>query len=323
MSDLRTPLQIFGVKIKNEQKLLSSQSGGAFTAVAEAFLKKGSAVYGCGMDEHLDAVYMRVTETGELGKIQGSKYVQARLGNAYQDIQKDLDEGRTVLFSGTPCYVDAVKRCFKNHRFYKKLYTVDLICHGVPSSRVYHAYLQYLEKKQNNLVCSFLFRDKTCPGGGWHRHVEKITYADNTLEYAEGYTKLFYTNLTLRPSCGTCGYSCMKRTGDFSVGDYWGVERVFPEFHDDRGVSLLFLNTERAVKIFQHVRVTLDTVECTEEQAALQHNLKQSSHIPGCREWFWKDFQKKGIKYCIRHWSPEGGFPFKIKRKLMKLLKLW
>lgn len=323
MNDLRIPIRIFGAKIKNKQKLLSSQSGGAFTAVAETFLKSNAVIYGCGMDENLDAVYMRITDPEELGKIQGSKYVQARLKNAYQDIQKDLDEGKTVLFSGTPCYANAMKRYFKNHRFYKNFYTADLICHGVPSPKVYHAYLKYLEKKQNSPVRSFVFRDKTCQGGGWHKHIEKVTYADDTVAYEEGYTKLFYTNLPLRPSCGNCRFSCMSRTGDFTVGDYWGVEQIFPEFHDDQGVSLIFLNTKRAAEMFPYIRPALETVECREEQAAVQSNLKQPSHIPKCRKRFWNDFHKKGIAYCIRHWSTAGGLSFRIRRKVMKLLKLW
>lgn len=323
MSDLLTPMKIMGAKAKNEQQLLSSQSGGVFTVLAETFLKEGAVVYGCGMDENLDAVYIRITAPDELWKIQGSKYVQARLGKTYVNIQKDLDEGRTVLFSGTPCYVDAVKHYFRGHHFYENLYTTDLICHGVPSPKVYHAYLKYWEKKQNSQICSFVFRDKTCPGGGWHRHIEKITYANGTVEYAESYTKLFYTNLPLRASCGTCKYSCMKRTGDFTAGDYWGVERIFPEFNDSRGVSLLFLNTERAAEMFEKAEPALEIISCTEAQAALQHNLKKHSDIPRCQERFWEDFQSKGIEYCIRHWSPAGGYPFRIKRKLLKLLKQW
>lgn len=153
--------------------------------------------------------------------------------------------------------------------------------------------------------------------------MEKVIYENGEEEFREGYTQLFYTNLPIRPSCGSCVYSGMKRVGDFSIGDYWGIQKVFPDFYDERGVSLIFLNTERAVAIFEKMKQDVEFVETDEERSALQQNLKSHSEIPKCSNKFWKDFNCKGIDYCMKHWSPIGGYPFKIKRKIMKLLKLW
>ena len=153
--------------------------------------------------------------------------------------------------------------------------------------------------------------------------MEKIIYSDGEIERKNSYTELFYTNLDIRPSCGLCDFSSINRSGDFSIGDYWGVQKVFPEFHDDNGVSLLFLNSDRAVQIFEQIKADVEYVETDEEHAALQPNLKGHSYIPKCRKWFWKDYKRYGLEYAIRHWSPAGGILFRIKRKLMKILNIW
>lgn len=320
---MKKPLKIFGIKIKDKDKLMESQSGGAFTALAEYFLGIGGVVYGCGQDSNNDAVYLRIDTIDNLWKIKGSKYVQAKIGSTYQDIEKDLKNGKIVLFSGTPCYVQAIKQYVNRLKKADNLYTVDLICHGVPSPKVYHSYLDYLEKSENAKIDKFIFRDKNINGGGWHKHVEKIIFENGKTIYSEDFTQLFYTNLPLRPSCGDCQFSNMYRVGDFTVGDYWGVQDMYPDFHDNRGVSLLFLNSERSMAIFKKIQCNVDFIETTEEKATLQHNLKQSSIIPRQSKNFWKDFQKNGIGYCIKHWSPIGGYSFRIRRKILKILKMW
>lgn len=158
---MQFPKKIICCKLKDNKKLMASQSGGAFTAIATAFLESGGIVYGCGMDDLNQAIYKRIDSIENLKEIKGSKYVQAKLGNTYANIEEDLTAGKIVLFSGTPCYVMAVKRYFSSNRFLDNLYTVDLICHGVPSPKVYNNYLKYLERRMNSRIKSFIFRDKT------------------------------------------------------------------------------------------------------------------------------------------------------------------
>lgn len=159
-NNMRSPKKVICCKLKDTEKLMASQSGGAFTAIATAFLKCGGVVYGCGMDDSNQAVYKRIDHIEKLEEIKGSKYVQAKLENTYASIEADLKSGKIVLFSGTPCYVMAVKQYFSRNKFYNNLYTVDLICHGVPSPRVYNNYLHYLERKMKSKVKKFIFRDK-------------------------------------------------------------------------------------------------------------------------------------------------------------------
>lgn len=310
--NMLSPKKVICCKLKNNEKLMASQSGGAFTAIATEFLERGGVVYGCGMNDLNQAIYKRIDCIEQLEGIKGSKYVQAKLGNTYTDIEEDLKSGRVVLFSGTPCYVMAVKKYFATNRFLSNLYTVDLICHGVPSPKVYNSYLNYLERKMKSKIKTFIFRDKN---GGWHKHVEKVIYENGKVEYRDGYTQLFYTNLPLRRSCGECPFSTIKRCGDFTVGDYWGVQDVLPEFDDNKGVSLLFSNSDRALERFDSFKEMLKYQEISVTDAVRQPNLKGHSVIPKNVNAFWRNFQKKGIGYCISFYSP-AGIPFRIKRKI-------
>ena len=173
-NNMQSPKKVICCKLKDTEKLMASQSGGAFTAIATAFLKCGGIVYGCGMDNSNQAVYKRIDHIEKLEEIKGSKYVQAKLGNTYAGIEADLKLGRIVLFSGTPCYVMAVKQYFSKSKFYYNLYTVDLICHGVPSPRVYNSYLHYLERKMKSKIKEFIFRDKIGGGGAQARGKNNI-----------------------------------------------------------------------------------------------------------------------------------------------------
>lgn len=314
-------LNIYACKLKDRDLRLKSQSGGAFTALATYFLNNSGVVYGCGMSNQNNVIYKRVDKIENLEDLKGSKYVQAEMGNIINNIKKDLDLNKLVLFSGTPCYVHAINLYFKNHINKNKLFSVDIICHGVPSPKIYRDYLTYCENNKQRKIIKFIFRDKYFDG--WHKHVEKIIFQNGEEVVSDDYTQLFYTNLTLRPSCGECHYSSMKRYSDFTIGDYWGVEKFYPELDDNTGVSLLFINKERAVPIFEDIKNELEIVKITSMEACQQRNLENPTIIPKIRNWFWKDYKKWGLSYCFKHWSPKGGMKFKIKRKIIRLFKMW
>ncbi len=314
-----TPKRIFGAKLKNHTKLMESQSGGAFAAIAEYFLKHKGIVYGCGMDSDLNVIYKRIENIDELKLIKGSKYVQAKLNDTFKHIEEDLDNGLIVLFSGTPCYVAAVKELVALNKNKNNLYTIDIICHGVPSPLIYKTYLEELETLNRSKISQFIFRAKIA-GGGWNKHMEKIIYENSMNEIREDYTKIFYTNLSLRPSCGKCKFACVDRVADFTVGDFWGVQNKFPEFYDERGVSIVFLNSERAINIWSEVSNTLEIIE-TDIEHAMQPNLIAASKIPKFKKIFWNDFRKKGAIYCAKKWPPIIEFPITLKTKLKKVIK--
>lgn len=314
----RSPIKVFGVKLKDKKKIMQSQSGGAFAAIAEHFINMGAIVYGCSLDENLVAVYSRITNLDDLNTIKGSKYVQANLGNTLKDVLNDLKTGKIVLFSGTPCYVAACKQFINQTQYQKQLYTVDIICHGVPSPLVYKTYLNELSQKEHSKVKKYVFRDKI--GGGWRRHIERIVYSNGKEEVSENYVKLFYTNLPLRPSCSECQFAKQERLSDFTIGDFWGIQNSFPEFNDDRGVSVIFCNSQRSVDIFNEIKRDFEVLE-TDISHAMQPNLKGPSNVPFYRMLFWKDFYKHGVLYCSKKWPPIVEFPVILKAKIRRIIK--
>lgn len=315
MIELKQFIKIYACKLKDKEKLAESQSGGAFTAIAEEILKNGGIVYGCGMSEDNLAIYKRITNIDDLIQIKGSKYVQAKMGDTYRQISADLESGKKVLFSGTPCYVMAIKKFFEKNKNYENLYTVDLICHGVPSPKAYREYLKYLENKNKSSISQFVFRDKN--KGGWHSHIEKITYENGKVEYSEAFAQLFYTHYILRDSCGACRFTSVKRCSDFTVGDFWGIEKSCPELDDNKGCSLMFVNSEKAVSLFESISSELEFQEITEKEAVQQPNLKHSSVIPNDKVWFWKLFNKYGMPY----WLGIGNIIYKGKNIIKRIIK--
>ena len=315
---------VYGLKRKNLDKRLESQSGGAFSVIAEYFLKRGAIIYATGFDNDLNVVYMRITDESDLCKVKGSKYVRSNLNDTYQNILDDLDDDREVLFIGSACYVAGIKKVVEKHPNANLLYTVDFICHGTPSHQVYKDYIQFIEKKRKKKIIEFNFRYKDITqGGGWKKHVEKIKYEDGTTEISKIYTDLFYSNLTLRPCCGICQYASTDRIADFTIGDYWGVEKHFPEFFDNAGVSLVFVNTPRAKEIFRCIQDDCDIVKTTTEKC-MQKNLREPTAIPQNRNAYWKCLKKYGFESALRRFTNYGTFyrfKYNVPRKIKQLVK--
>lgn len=160
---------IYGLKRKNYEKRLESQSGGAFSVIAEYFLKKGAVIYATGFDDNLNVEYMRITDESGLYKVKGSKYVRSTLNDTYKNIIAELNNRQEVLFIGSACYVAGLKKATENNPNADLLYTVDFICHGTPSHQVYKDYLEFVEKNKKKRVIKFNFRFKDIRGGGMEK----------------------------------------------------------------------------------------------------------------------------------------------------------
>lgn len=156
--------QIFGAKLKDLDKRLSCQSGGAATIIAEYFINHGAIVYGCGFDDQLNVVYHRITTIEGLSLLKGSKYVRAYLGNTFDNVVFDLKNKKRVLFIGNACNVAGLKKLVSSLPECENLFTMDFICHGTPSHELYREYLDYVEKREHKKIVSFDFRYKDMRG---------------------------------------------------------------------------------------------------------------------------------------------------------------
>ena len=239
------PLIAFAGSHKNKQVLNKSSSGGVFSALAEQFLENGGAVCGCVFNDELKAVHICTEKEDDFLKIRKSKYLQSDVGFIYREIKSRLKNGQQVLFTGTPCQVAALYAVVGKN--YPNLTTMDLICHGVPSQRMFDKFIEYLEKRYKTKITSFDFRSKKY---GWQRFTMEFTGSNNKVvnigKYREFYIPAFTGGNIIRPSCLSCKFACANRISDITVGDFWGYENSNLKLDTSKGMSVFTINTENA-----------------------------------------------------------------------------
>lgn len=300
----KAPLRVYAVKNEDEPARLASSSGGMFTAFAEQVIAGGGVVFGAAFNEQYEVVHTYVESSEELFRLRGSKYAQSDINGTYERTETFLKGGRKVLFAGAPCQILALKRYLRKE--YDNLFTVDFICHGVPGARVWNLYLNELLDKHLHSsladVSEISFRDKFY---GWKKfgfalHVQKgkCAYPFRLPLHLNAYMRGFLSNLYLRPSCYACKARGSRSRSDVTLGDYWGVRHVHPDFDDDKGVSVVLLNTEEATARFSSLKC--EVRESTYDQA-LKYNaaLEKSPEIPETRTVFYREWEK-GVIPAIR-----------------------
>ena len=314
--------KVYAVKHKDENTRAASRSGGIFTALSDEVLEKQGVVYGCVLNENFVAVHVRAENKNERNRMRGSKYIQSKLGDTFRNVKVDLEEGRFVLFSGTSCQVAGLKAYLPKD--YENLICVDIVCHGVPSTKVWDAYLSWQEEKNNSKITGVDFRNKK--DFGWRAHMETLYFENNKVVSSGVFRTLFYGHNVLRPSCYECPYKSVIHPGDITIADYWGIEKAAPEFDDNKGVSLVLVNNETGEKMLDKVKDKIIWKE-TRIEDSLQPPLKAPFPKPETREQFWKDFETRDFSYITKKYGGAGfkngmkRFLGKVKRKLKRLVK--
>ena len=286
----------YGARHKDMQEVETSRSGAAFIAISDYVLENGGVVYGAGYTDHFRVVHRRAKTKEERNEFKGSKYVQSDLRGVFRQVKKDLKDGLTVLFSGTPCQTAGLNS-YIGKKLREDLILVDIICHGVPGPYLWRDYLAYLEKKQGDRICWVNFRDKQ--QFGWAAHHETFKF-ENGGGRKISFTDLFYQHIMFRESCGKCHFANTRRPSDITLGDFWGWEKTDPTFNkDDKGVSLVLINTEKGRKLFKAVedRMTIFPVKLED---CLQPNLQHPSVMNPKYEDFRLDYEKEGFEYVLR-----------------------
>lgn len=320
------PLHVYAAINPDEVVRMQSSSGGIFTMLAEYVIEAGGVVFGARFDEQWEVMH-DFTETKEgLAAFRGSKYVQSRIGDCYQQAKQFLQAGRQVLFSGTPCQIAGLKHFLR--REYANLWTIDVVCHGVPSPLVWRRYLDAFllrpkgaagkntvlsSLKCNPVLTGLNFRDKQT---GWKKfgfvamgksavkadknsvlspNSQDITLLHETLD-KNLFMQVFLKNLCLRPSCANCPAKSGKSGSDITVADFWGIHRYLPDWDDDKGTSLVLINTDRGKAFFEQVRHKIKYTEVPYEQAlagnpSIEHSIKETKYV----SLFWKQFHTDGF----------------------------
>lgn len=322
----RKPLKVYAAINKDEKIRLESSSGGIFTLLAEQTIEEGGIVFGARFDENWQ-VCLDYTETIEgIAAFRGSKYVQARTENTYQQTEKFLKEGRKVLFSGTPCQIAGLKKFLRKE--YDNLLAVDFVCHGVPSPKVWRKYLQELlaSKGEKNTVsfspnpssvsegyapiAGISFRNKALGWGKYsfvlRRNLTKATAEGekNSVSFSDmhrenTFMRLFLSDVILRPSCYHCHCKEGKSEADITIADFWGIGSISPKMDDDKGTSLIILQTEKGEQTFSKLDV-VKKEQTYEEASRCNQGLKSVCKPHPKREKFFtgQDNAKNWEQFC-------------------------
>lgn len=307
---------VYGVKHKDENIRSASRSGGVFTALSDMIIDNGGVVYGCALDEHFNAVHKRAITKEQRNEFRGSKYVQSKIGNIYNLVSIDLNNGLDVLFSGTPCQVHGLLNYLKVKKIdTKTLITVDILCHGVPSPKIWADYLR--NKFDISEIDKVEFRDKK--NFGWRDCVETITVDGKNISSKE-FSNSFYSHLIVRRSCFNCYYKKTERISDITIGDYWKIENIDKNFDDNKGVSLVMINTDKGSSFFKSCEKQLIIKEFLLSMS-IQPVLDGNYIEPENREKFWNEYNGKNLAELTQKYT---GYtePSLIKRVLIKLIGL-
>ena len=290
----------YAAKAKNTDEIKKSQSGAAFALISDAIIEKGEVVYGVGYTGKFRITTKRAITKEEKDEFRGSKYVQSDLGNIFKEVKQDLSMGRKVLFSGTPCQIAGLTS-YLPESLKHNLITIDLVCHGVSGPKVWEDYVLYLENKNRAQIESVNFRDKSLKG--WHSHVESFKFAGKQRTYT--YTYRFYNHINLRQSCGNCPFTNLRRTGDITIGDCWGIENTTAAYlgEDNIGCSLILINTDCGNELFNAVKSQFEFQKVNINEL-LQPQLQSPVKLNPLRTKFEEDYAKFGFKYVMRVYGP-------------------
>lgn len=356
--EAREPLNVYAAKNPDEIVRLASSSGGVFSMLAEKIINQSGIVFGAMWNEKWEVVHGSSENIEDIYKFRGSKYVQSYTGNTFKEVKDALNEGRKVLFSGTPCQVAGLRLYL--HKEYENLLTVDFVCHGVPSPGVFRWHLQeeinnYARSASKNSVSlppihnipkgdvlvpegieikDISFRDKR---KGWKKYSFALTLAEaladgkqNTVSLSKccnDYTWLKGFDLYLRPSCFKCVFRSLRSGSDITIADYWGVHTLLPDFDDDKGVSALLTNTEKGQKFIDQLDIIKNETTYQELCRLNSALLEPSKENTGKRMFFYDKGRSLSFKERVDYltkvslWTQLKALPHKvIKGFIIKLL---
>ncbi len=311
----------FAAYNKEEKIRKESSSGGVFTLLAEKILEQNGVVFGAKFDKNFNVIHSYVEKIEDLEVFRGSKYVQSKIGETYKKAEEFLKNGRLVLFSGTPCQIEGLKKYLRKE--YDNLYTQDIICHGVPSEKVHQKYLKHLEKKIKTEIKEVRHRTKI---NGWKKWTVNITFKNKQNYQQEHdndiYMKAFLRNISLRDSCYECSFKKKNRISDITLADFWGIENILPEMDDDKGTSLVIINSEKGQELFDNVKNNLIVKEVDFEKAiSYNPSLIKSEEPDKNRDKFFRDLDKLDFDKLVKKYIPKRSLLRRTLSKCKRILK--
>lgn len=304
-------IKIYAAIAKDKGHLMSSSSGGMFGLLANRIIEEGGVVFGAKLDEKNEVRHDKANTLDGIEKFKKSKYVQSRINNVFKEVREELNLGKKVLFSGTPCQIHGLNLFLKKE--YPNLLLVDIFCAGVPSPMILADYVKFLEKKYKSTITSLDFRSKEKDG-----QKLKITFANGKILIENSY--LTFCDETFRPSCYRCPSNNFRSGSDITIGDFWGASTVLDSSLKQKttGVSAVIIKTEKGLNVFNNIRDHLSYLKETDLETVLEKNprvVQPSPVLPG-RKNFFKHYKSRKIMSFLK-----PNILKRAKRKIDKLMQ--
>ncbi len=314
----------YAARTKDLALRLASSSGGIFTELAKTVLAKGGVVFGCVLEKGtVKAIHTKAETLDELAAMRGSKYVQSDLRGTLSEAKAELEKGRAVLFSGTPCQIAGLHAFLG--RTHDNLLTVEVICHGVPAPEVFEKFKREEEVRSGKVLENIVFKDKK---QSWNNPVLVSVFGDGSEDevplYDNSFIAAFLTGLCLRGSC----YACASREGrsgaDFTIADFWGIEKVCPELDDDKGTSLVICHSEKANEKWMSLRDKVEWQKVILGNAVVSNpNHKGNCVVSKGRAYFMSHYKSATSLTVVSNRATRGPwFVWMVKRIATKLKRL-
>lgn len=320
----------YAVQNRNETIRDASTSGGIFSLLAENIIDQGGLVFGAAYDDNFTVRHIAIADRQELSHLRGAKYTQSVVGNSFQKVKTILNSGRKVLFSGTPCQCSGLKAFLG--RDYDNLLLVDLICHGVPSPKVWQAYIDYRSSKENEGIrpVQINMRSKV---SGWsrYRYSTEFDYGDGHITRIHNnrdlFMRAFIGNICLCDSCSDCVAKGEERCTDFTLGDYWGIWDQHPNFDDDKGTSIVFVHSEKGKRFLKQISEQIECLSVETEEACKENESLIKSSMPHKKRGEFlasvdaSTFEDLVLEYFPLQDARKTGFFQRIKERVRSTLK--
>lgn len=297
----------YAAYIKDSVLLRKSSSGGVFAVIAAEFIKKGGVVFGCTEDKPGNVHHIAIENVEDIPLLQGSKYVESDLDGTYSQVESYIKKGTAVLFSGTPCQIAGVKSYIGRNT--DLLFTLDIVCHGVPSRKIYQEYLSWESKRQKKQISTFVFRSKEKHGWSLTYRMEltdtKGTSVKEHMATMSPYYYHFLQGYNYRESCYHCKYARKERCSDITLCDFWGIESVAPEMNNYNGVSGVLVNNVKGEQLWKSVQSQMISKQ-VDVMNIINNNgqLRAPSIKPQIRDQYYLNANTYGYDWVVHNYSP-------------------
>lgn len=316
--------RVFAAYAKDEDIRLDSTSGGIHSMIAKAMYKKYAYVGGAIYNPDHTCRHIVSNDPDMLPKIRSSKYLQSSMEGQYKEVKTLLNSGEQVLYCGTPCQIQALHKYLKKE--YENLTTIDFICRGVNSPKVFLSYMNMLEKQFDSKATEIKFKNKKW---GWHNFSLRVSF-ENGQEYCKdrnhdtffvGY--LQYGNFT-RPSCYECPFKGFPQKADITLADFWGIEKLDPSMDQDKGTSLVMINSDKGMALFDAIKPNIVWKEFTMEDAKIENPALTSSlkAVRSDRELFFEALDRMPFDQLANKYFPMPTLRRKIVQKIKRVFRI-